>query len=106
MGSMVVPSRQAPVRPESSPCSSGEPLTGSAEERKDDDRILTVMDARAEPAGLVPLARGRYDSFLTVLETLVNLDSGTLNTPGVTRMADACAARLATGGWEVERVPG
>jgi glutamate carboxypeptidase len=64
------------------------------------------MDARAEPAGLVPLARGRYDSFMTVLEALVGLDSGTLNTPGVTRMADACAARLATGGWEVERVPG
>jgi glutamate carboxypeptidase len=62
------------------------------------------MDPRADPASLLPLARGRYAGFLATLESTVNVDSGSLDLDGVNRVATLCAERLERGGWSVKRL--
>ena len=63
------------------------------------------MDPRADPACLLPPVQARERGVLELLEALVNLDSGTWSPAGVNRVADAVQARLAAGGWAVERLP-
>jgi glutamate carboxypeptidase len=63
------------------------------------------MDPRADPASLLPLARGRYDGFVTALETLVNMDTGSLQADDVNVLAGHVATRLGATGWDVERLP-
>src|SRR4051794_11776481 len=64
------------------------------------------MDPRADPASLLPLARGRYDAFAAALETIVNMDTGSLQPAGVNALAGYVASRLGSTGWAVERLPG
>ncbi|HEV8652677.1 MAG TPA: M20 family metallopeptidase [Actinomycetes bacterium] len=61
-------------------------------------------DPCADPASLVPLVRGRYQSALATLEQLVNQDSGSWSREGVNRVADLCEARFRATGWALERL--
>jgi glutamate carboxypeptidase len=61
------------------------------------------MDPRADPAGLLPLVRGRYTGAVQQLERLVGVDSGSWSPAGVNRVADLVEARLHRGGWAVDR---
>src|SRR5215203_4286646 len=63
------------------------------------------MDPRADPASLLPLARGRYDGFVAALETMVNMDTGSLQADDVNVLATHVATRLGATGWDVERLP-
>ena len=62
-----------------------------------------AMDPRADPAGLLPLVRGRYGGAVQELERLVGVDSGSWSPAGVNRVADLVEARLRGAGWAVER---
>jgi glutamate carboxypeptidase len=62
------------------------------------------MDAGTSPVELVPLVQNRYDAFLSLLQTLVNCDSGSFSPDGVNHVADLCEARLRSTGWAVERL--
>jgi len=59
------------------------------------------MDVHA----LSDLVRGRYAEYLAELETMVNVDCGSYTVAGVNRIADLCAERFRSFGWEVERRP-
>jgi len=59
------------------------------------------VDARA----LLSIAERRYDDFVAELERMVNVDCGSYSPAGVNAIADMCQARLAAGGWSVDRRP-
>jgi len=62
------------------------------------------MDPRADPAGLLPLARGRYDGFVAALATIVDMDTGSLQADDVNVLAGHVETRLRGTGWDVERL--
>lgn len=62
------------------------------------------MDPSTDATVLVPLVADRYERFLTDLEQLVNIDSGSHDAEGVNRVADVCQAWLLEREWDVERV--
>jgi glutamate carboxypeptidase len=49
------------------------------------------------------IAARRYDGFVDALEAMVNVDCGSYTPDGVNVIADLCAARFVSNGWEVER---
>ena len=51
------------------------------------------------------IAARRYDAFVVALEAMVNVDCGSYTPAGVNVIADMCAARFHSNGWEVERRP-
>jgi glutamate carboxypeptidase len=51
------------------------------------------------------IAARRYDAFVGALEAMVNVDCGSYTPVGVNVIADMCAARFVSNGWEVERRP-
>jgi glutamate carboxypeptidase len=57
-------------------------------------------------SALLDVARSQLDSFLSDLERLVNIDSGTYTPDGVALVADALQTRFEAAGALVERVPG
>lgn len=63
------------------------------------------MSVAADPTALVPFVADRYERFLSDLEQLVSIDSGSLDPEGVNRVADVCQAWFLDRGWEVEREP-
>ncbi len=62
-------------------------------------------DPSADPTVLVPLVADRYERYLSDLEELVNIDSGSLDAEGVNRVADVCQRWMLDRGWDVERFP-
>lgn len=54
---------------------------------------------------LLELAGRRHDAFIEALRDVVNVDSGSFTPEGVNVIADRCAERFRTGGWDVERIP-
>jgi glutamate carboxypeptidase len=49
------------------------------------------------------IAQERYDSFLSALERMVNVDCGSFTPEGVNQIAALCHARFESRGWTVER---
>ncbi|HEX6331381.1 MAG TPA: M20 family metallopeptidase [Actinomycetota bacterium] len=58
--------------------------------RPDTDRIRGAVE-------------GRYEEFLSALERIVNLDSGSYTPDGVNEVVDRCRGRFEAHGWTIER---
>ncbi|MEW6059026.1 MAG: M20 family metallopeptidase [Actinomycetota bacterium] len=51
------------------------------------------------------IAARRHEEYVDALRAIVDVDSGSYTPDGVNVVVDACQARFAKAGWEVERVP-
>jgi glutamate carboxypeptidase len=60
---------------------------------------------RVDAGTLRDIASRRYDDHIEELEAMVNVDCGSYSPAGVNAIADRCASRFSTNGWEVERRP-